>query len=369
MKMIKRIPTFSLLFLFIFILMLFSILLPKNDYSTLENKYLAKIPTPTVKSVIDGSFETKYANYLSDQFPERSVWISIKSLTETFLLKTENNGIVYGKNGYLFPKFQSFDESTYWDNVKSIVDFADAAETPVRVIVVPSAYTILTDYIPSGMPAVNEKEELNKCLPFLTSQSQFINVWDKLEEAQHDYVFYRTDHHWTTYGAYLAYLEYCETAGLIPYHAFFDAANTVDNFLGTSYSKCKKLGAVPDIISYFPFDATISFEGKSFPNIYDFTKLTTRDKYAMFLHGNHAESIIESGDGRNKRSSLLIIKDSYADSMIPFLTQNYASITCIDPRYYLDSIQELAKGDYDDILILLGFENLSCESNWVKLSF
>ncbi|MDO5137342.1 MAG: DHHW family protein, partial [Oscillospiraceae bacterium] len=137
----------------------------------------------------------------------------------------------------------------------------------------------------------------------------------------------------------------------------------------TSYSKCKKVGTLPDTISYFPFDATISYDGKTYPGIYDFTKLTTRDKYAMFLYGNHAESLVESEESRDKKGSLLIIKDSYADSMIPFLTRNYSSITCIDPRYYLGSIQELAKGDYDDILILLGFENLSGEGNWVKLSF
>lgn len=367
--MIKRIPTFALLFLMLFILLLLSLLLPKNSYSEAENKYLATMPEFSFRTLWNGTFESKYATYLSDQLPGRGTWISAKSVAESFLFKTENNGIAYGKDGYLFPKFQSFDEETYWDNVKSIQEFARVAEVPVRVLVVPSSYTVLTDFVPSGLPSVDERAELNKMLPLLASECEIIDVWDDLEKAQHDYVFYRTDHHWTTYGAYLAYRKYCETAGLVPYNAFFEVAGTAEDFLGTSYSKCKKVGTIADTISYFPFDATITFEGKTYPGIYDFTKLTTRDKYAMFLYGNHAESLVESGEGRNKKESLLIIKDSYADSVIPFLTENYANITCIDPRYYLGSIQELAKGDYDDILILLGFENLATEGTWIKLSF
>ena len=330
--MIKRVPAFVILFVTLFALLLLSIIFPKQTYSENENKYLATLPKFSFKSFWDGSFETKYGTYLSDQLPGRSAWISAKSVAESFLLKTENNGLVYGKDGYLFPKFQSYDESTDWDKLKSIHDFAMVTDTPVHVIVVPSAYTVLTDYVPSGLPAVDEREAMNKGLPILSASCNVIDVWDKLEDAQNDYIFYRTYHHWSTYGAYIAYRDYCEKAGLIPYNAFFDVANTAGDFLGTSYSKCKKVGTLPDTISYFPFDASITFDGSTYPGIYDFTKLTTRDKYAMFLYGNHAESLVESEESRNKKGSLLIIKDSYADSMIPFLTTNYASITCIDPR-------------------------------------
>ena len=367
--MVKRVPSFVILFVTLFVLLLLSILLPKQTYSENENKYLAQMPKFSFRTFWNGDFGTKYGTYLADQFPGRSAWISAKSVAESLLLKTENNGIVYGKDGYMFPKFQSYDEETYWDNLMAIRDFGREADAPVYVLVVPSAYTVLTDYVPSGLPVVDERTAMNNGLSILSAECDVIYVWNELEEAQHDYIYYRTDHHWTTSGAYIAYRDYCEAAGLLPFNAFFEAANTAEGFLGTSYSKCKKVGTLPDTISYFPFDATISFDGKSYPGIYDFTKLNTRDKYAMFLHGNHAESVVESGEGRNKKGSLLIIKDSYADSMIPFLTQNYASITCIDPRYYLGSIQELAKGDYDDILILLGFENLAVEGNWVKLSF
>ena len=366
--MIKRIPALSVLFITLFILLVLSLLLPKQTYSESENKYLATLPDFSIRTFWNGTFETKYSTYLSDQFPGRSSWITAKSIAESFLFKTENNGIVYGKDGYLFPKFQSFDQSTYWDNLKAIESFAETASSDVHVLVVPSAYTVLTDYIPSGVPSVDEKNSLKEGLPLL-SGCDVIDTWDTLENAQNDYIFYRTDHHWTTYGAYLAYQEYCSSCGLTPVIYDFSKANTAAGFLGTSYSKCKKFGMISDTISYFPVDATLTYDNKTYSGIYDFTKLTTRDKYAMFLYGNHAESHIESSEGSGKKESILVIKDSYADSMIPFLTNHYSDITCIDPRYYLGSIQELAKGDYDDILILLGFENLSCEGNWVKLSF
>ncbi|MBQ8994689.1 MAG: hypothetical protein IJ091_02630 [Oscillospiraceae bacterium] len=366
--MIKRIPTFVVLFLCLFAMMILSIVLPKQTYSENENKYLASLPDFSLRSFGNSSFETKYSTYLSDQLPGRGTWISAKSVAETFLLKTENNGIAYGKDGYMFPKFQSYDEDTYRDNLESIHDLTQVASSPVRLLVVPSAYTVLTDYVPDSLPCIDEKAALADGISVLNGV-QIVDTWSALQDAQHDYIYYRTDHHWTTYGAYLAYLEYCEEADLEPVKVDFSTAGTATGFLGTSYSKCKRVRTIADTISYFPFDATLTFDGKTYPSIYDFTKLTTRDKYAMFLYGNHAESVVESGDGNGKRGSLLIIKDSYADSVIPFLSNNYATITCIDPRYYLGSIQELAKGDYDDILLLLGFENLSSEGTWVKLSF
>ena len=95
--MIKRVPAFVILFVMLFALLLLSIILPKQTYSENENKYLATLPKFSFKSFWDGSFETKYGTYLSDQLPGRSAWISAKSIAESFLLKTENNGIVYGK--------------------------------------------------------------------------------------------------------------------------------------------------------------------------------------------------------------------------------------------------------------------------------
>ena len=364
--MIKRIPAFTLLFLLLFSMFLFSVFMPKQSYSENENKYLATLPEFSLKSFWNGSFESKYATFLSDQFPWRNTWISVKSAAESLLLKTENNGIVYGKDGYLLPKFQSYDEEIYWDNLKSIQSFNEAAETTVHILVVPSAYTVLTEYVPKDLPVVDERSTLAEGLPLL-SGCDIVDVWDVLQASQNDYVYYRTDHHWTTYGAYLAYSTYCGHAGLTPKNYDFKDAPTVTGFLGTSYSKCKKSGITADTISYFPVDAVLKFDGSTYDSLYDFTKISTRDKYAMFLYGNHAQSSVESGSREKK--SLLIIKDSYADSMIPFLSNHYATIDCIDPRYYLGSIQELCNKDYDDILILLGFENLSCEKTWVKLSF
>jgi hypothetical protein len=89
----------------------------------------------------------------------------------------------------------------------------------------------------------------------------------------------------------------------------------------------------------------------------------------MFLYGNGAERQIESSQGGGKKRSLLVIKDSFADCMIPFLTHNYESITCIDPRYYSGSFSSLAEGDYEDILIVFGFEDLAGESSIMKLGF
>ncbi|MBP0969586.1 MAG: hypothetical protein J5744_05505 [Oscillospiraceae bacterium] len=372
-KTIRPIRSFLILFLILYGLLIASVILPDREYSSTENKYLATLPSVSLKSVLNGSFAERYDTYVSDQLPGRDSWIALRSVSESFLLRTENNGVVYGEDGYLFQKYTSFVEEDLRDNIGAINCFSSKASAPVYVVIVPSSYTVLGDLLPEGAPFADQRSVMENGqtgkLGSLFSGCSYIDILSALDRHSDEYIYYRTDHHWTTDGAWLAYNVLCTHLGLDSFSRSSGKAYESEGFLGTSYSRCRRSGQIADIIKYYPFDAVLTEGGNTHDSIYDYTKLSTRDRYAMFLYGNGAERKIESAPGAGKKGSLLVIKDSFADCLIPFLTNNYETITCIDPRYWSGSFSSLAAEGYDDILILFGFEDLAGESSILKLGF
>ncbi len=372
-KTLRAIRSFLILFLILYILLVTAAVSPDRTYSESENKYLSQFPEVSLKGIFSGSFEEKYGDYVSDQFPGRDTWIAVKSIAESALLKTENNGVVYGKDGYLFQRFDSFDQSDLDDNVMSISSFAEKASAPVTVMIVPSSYCVLSDKLPTNAPFADQRSLLeNGSEGFLGSKfagCSYVDALSVLDRHNDEYIYYMTDHHWTTDGAWYAYNALCSHLGLEAFDHSSGSSHVSEGFLGTSYSKCKKIRQQADSLKYYNVSAVLTEGTNRHDTVYDFTKLSSRDKYAMFLYGNGPERKIESSPGSGKKRSLLVIKDSFADCMIPFLTHNYESITCVDPRYYADSFTSLASGDYDDILILFGFEDLAAESSILKLGF
>ncbi len=368
-NIIRRMSSFLIMFLVLYGLMLASILLPDREYSTTENKFLSSFPSLSFKSLTNGTFEERYDTYVSDQIPGRDIWIAVKSLAETALLRTENNSVIYGSDGYLFQKYLSFSREDLEENISALNAFASKASAPVYVTAVPSAYAVLSDKLPEGVPFADQRSVISGELGGLLKGCTYIDILQPLDRHSSQYIYYRTDHHWTTDGAWIAYNAICAHLGLESFIREDKNAHEADGFLGTSYSRSRRSGQQSDTILYYTVDAVLTADGVQHSSVYDFTKLYKRDKYAMFLYGNGAERVLESPQAAGKKHSLLVIKDSYADCMVPFFTSNYETVTCIDPRYYSGSFAALASGEWDDILILFGFEDLAGEPSILKLGF
>lgn len=359
---------FIIVFGFICIYSFINILIPDKEFSENENKYLAKMPALTWTSLVDGSFSQKYEKYISEQFMLRDEWISTKSVAEYALLKTENNGIVYGKDGYMFPKFYSFNADTLKTNLESVDTFSFNSLSNVYVMVVPSSYYSLVDKLPTGVPVVDESYFIDEINNYVSNSATPVSIKDVLAVNYDKYIYYRTDHHWTTYGAWLAYSQFASVSGLSPTFNYNTAtSNTVEGFLGTSYSKSKLFNAQPDTIEYFDFNGTLKRDDTIYDGLYDLDKFQQRDKYSGFLYGNSGYTEIETDFSVTKNDSILIIRDSYADSFVPFLTEHYNKIVLVDPRYYNGSYKELANTPFSDVLILFGFEDFCSEISIAKL--
>jgi hypothetical protein len=363
---------FSLFFCGLFVLDLAT---PDRTYSELENTTLTQRPTLAVSSLSADSLNryfSSYTQYVKDQVFARDGWISLQSFCETTLLqKTENGGILLGKENMLFPRTYSLLSSEVRNlpkNIAALQSLAQRYTGKVNALIVPAAAAIYPENVPANAPLIDEDAYLDEIAAAVTEAGgQFIDVRETLAAHKSEYIYYRTDHHWTTTGAYYAYAQLCGTLGLTPFDRAAHEAVSVSQFYGTHYSKARLWNAVPDTITYYDLPNTLTIytvtgAAETTPaevtGLYDTAKFDVYDKYAAFLHGNNGYSRID-GDGTGK---ILVIKDSYANSFVPYLTANYAAIDVIDFRNYnygLDAL--IAANDYDQILVLYSFDSFKSD--------
>ncbi len=402
-KALLRYPLLVLFFAFLLFYSIADSTVNDRKESELENRTLAQKPTMTIRNLLateeNQKFSYLYEQYINDQFLGRDIWISLKSRAESLLLKVENNGVVYGKDGTMYQKFFTLQEAATSGlqidaNIDALSAFADRHPGLATVMIVPSADTILTDLLPAGAPFVEEEPWLEKISDALGENARFLDLTDTLRSHSDEYLFYRTDHHWTTLGAYYSYLDYAEAVGKTPVSLDGLTAAGSDDFFGTLYSKSKLFNAQADQLTYYPaLDGQMTIQQLVDPasrqqieeayaagtlseeeyakladrtvNLYETDKLAVRDKYAMFLYGNNGFSRI-TGSGEGK---VLIIKDSYANCFIPFLLGDYAQIDVVDLRYLRDTTVDslIEREGYDDLLILYNFQSFSSDTNLVLL--
>ncbi len=377
MKKIFHYPLVLLFGLFILGFTLADFITPPQEYSELENRYLQQRPALTLRSLLDSSstgFAQSYETFISDQFVLRDQWIDLKSKSETALLKIENNNIAYGKDGYLFEKYNTLNQERLDRNVGYVQSFAQGLDIPLTVGIAPNSYAILEDKWPVGFQNLDEKAYIQKIYQQLSATSaQTLDLVAPLQAHNQDYIYYRTDHHWTTYGAYLGYSAYVQSLGMEPVDLSTLTAHQVQDFYGTYFSRCKKTNTPADTITYYDIPITsMEFNGKTVNSLYQYEQFDKRDKYAAFLYGNNGVTTIRSNNNLNhvegETSRVLVIKDSFSNCMVPFLTYQFDEVVVVDLRYLPAGLNELIQtGDFDQVLLLYCFSSFESDTNLSRL--
>ena len=363
---------FSVFFVGMFLL---DCVTPDRTVSELENTTLTQRPKVTAQILSSAGlnrFFNDYTQYTKDQIPGRDAWISLQSFVETALLqKTQSGGVLLGDNGQMFDRtygLVSSEERTLPRNIAAVASLAARCPGKVYVMVAPAASSIYPERVPAHAPLLQEESYLSQIQAAVEQAGGvYLPLEDALSAHKDEYIYYRTDHHWTTQGAYYAYSELCSALGLEPFDRAAHTAVDVPDFYGTFYSRARTWNAQPDTLTYYDLDNPLTIytvTGPGMPTegqttgLYDLDKLDVYDKYAAFLHGNNGLSRVE-GDGEGR---ILVIKDSYANSFVPFLTANYAQIDVVDLRNYnygLDAL--IAENGYDQILVLYSFDSFKSD--------
>lgn len=340
------------------------IFLSQKEKSEWENRYLSKRPEIIVSDLVSGKYMTDFESYVNDQVLGRDIFIKIKAVSESLLLKSVNNGIVKAKSGNLFSEDLS-DDDNLKKNFAAIHKFVKEIGRPVAVAIAPNATEMLKDELPKGMPVKNQSEKIADFYSdiSLLDNVRVVDLIGALNGHEDEYIYYGTDHHWTSLGAYYAY----DAISTDP--ITFDKLNfhEIDDFYGTLYAKYKGIGVRSDVISYadLPIESAVFGEINT-DTLYDLSKADVFDKYALFLYGNYGFSEIVSDKDNEK--TLVIFKDSYANSVIPYLTCDYGRIVIVDLRYYGESVKSLLEKEANaDILLLYNFDFVNEDKHFYKL--
>lgn len=320
-----------------------------KKYSENENRMLAQRPDAVLGNIADGRFMKQYEEYQSDQFVGRSFWVQLKTLADSFSGKTEENGIFNGKNAYLLEDIAEPDKEDLQDNLEAMKGFQQKySNIKMHVMLVPNAANILKRNLPAFAVTADQSALMNQVRAELGAEFNWIDVEKTMINHADEDIYYRTDNHWTTLGAYYAFQDGAEALGIteeqqIPMKAY----GVSNNFNGTlSAMSGYQTGYKEAMHIYLPEgentpQIVVNYVGeqKKSASLYDSSRLKEKDKYAMFLGGNHPVVEIKSDTERADR--LLVIKDSYANCFIPFLAPYYREILVVDPRYYTGDMEKL----------------------------
>ena len=355
--------------IFLIALMLLTSFSKKSDFSESENRTLASFPSFSWNSIMDKSFMNGFDTYFSDHFFGRSFWVNLKSNIELLTLKKENNSILLTEKGTLVEDLSKPNERKFAQNIDGILTFKEKnPDAKIYTAIAPTACDIYSDYLPYGKETWNQKEVLDKFYNEISSSSFVIDLYSTLSSKKDQYIYYGTDHHWTSLGAYYAYNQIASALDFKPYEkSSFDIEHATDSFYGT-YSSKSNISINPDTIDIYkpakPESAITEVivnngkEIKTYSDIYFREWLNKKDKYSVFLGQVQPEITIKTNVQNNKK--LLIFKDSYAHSLVPFLALHYSEIKLIDLRYTNQHYSKFANiSDYDNVLLLYNIESLT----------
>lgn len=327
---------------------LLNLIIPSKKISEEENRGLQQKPEFSVSSVTSGSYMDQYEKYQADQFVGRNAWRSLKVGFSRLAGSKEENGVFIGKKGQLLEDIAVPDQDVLKDNLKAIQNLSETyPDIPVNMILVPDAAYVLEDRMPFTATVADQSQYIAQVKKELGDSVQWIDAVKPLTRHSDEKIYYKTDHHWTAKGAYYVFQESVKTleldekmaGGYVSY-----PITTEFNGALASKSGCH-LKEKEQIDIYVPKaednDVVVNYvdEQKKTTSLYDSSKLKERDKYAVYLGGNFSVVDIRTVSESNRR--LLLFKDSYANSFVPFLTPYFREIVMVDPRYYSGTIRDI----------------------------
>ena len=339
--------------------------LPHERFSAAENRMLQKWEAPTVASVLDGSWQKQFDEYLTDHFPLRNGAVSTANTVKVILGARDLNGAWIGRNGRLFEKVGagdcSLDEGSQGiRNIALIREFAAKHDLPTTWMPVPAAFEIYGEELPA-LASPYDAEAARAALRGAVGGDRVIDLCESFRAlGKEKNLYYRTDHHWTADACAIAADAFLEKTCDRPHRT------VSDRFYGSLWSKTMLPNAVCDRVEVPDADfsgVTVVADGKEIP-VLDWAKASEKDVYTVFFGGNHGKMVIDTG---KEGKTLLVLKDSFANSFLPELLASdspYGRVVVIDLRYFKGSMTAVtAEEAPDEMLVLYELHNLLCDSS------
>ena len=282
-----------------------------------------------------------------------------------------------GDTGYEMYTYVESTAKKYADNINAI---ADAVEGTATVYMLPaplSSGITLPDALYGKDIFSDQKAAEDGIIGFMNDKVVSVPLNKAMMAHRGEYIYFRTDHHWTATGAYYAYAEFCKAAGKTPTPLESYETEEFTGFLGTFYrdtNESSHLGDNPDtVVAYHPLsaDATLDYTDKNgqvirWPIIYDQSSAPASYKYGTFVGGDQPYTIIKN-PALTDGSSCVVVKESFGNAFVPFLVDHYETVHVIDYRYWEGSVSDFVKTNgVDDVLFV---NNLSAIRSSVLVGY
>ena len=354
----------------IFIVPALFLLLPKEDFSEREKRYLAEMPTLSVQSLTDGDYTKKLSTFVADHFPGREFFVGVNAYYDLYAGR-QGSKDYFARDGRLFSMPVESEQETLQTNLAFVNDFArNLAQAgtgiPVSLMLVPSSGAVLLD-----TPAYPDGEIIS----YVYERAETENV-DLLAAFRTDpdpgRLYYRTDHHWTSEGAFQAACAYFQSRDLPCPSRETYTRQSYEPFYGSAYAASGLWLTEPDSLELWYSGnrlQVVNETGQVNDGVFYMDRLEQQDKYQVYLDGNHAlvriEKLSPSAEGR----SLLVIRDSFSNSLGCFLADAYDKVVLVDLRYYRLPLTDLLQEEgIDEILIEYSVDNFLHDANLAFLS-
>lgn len=343
----------ALFCLFLGGMLVLHLVLPDREKSEVENRTLQQVPSFSIGAVLDGSFMEETEDYIADQFPGRDGWTEGKARAEQLLGKREFHG-VYLCGDRLIAKVEEPDQALLEKDLSYVKALAEKTDIPVYLGLIPSAAEIWKDRLPAGAQSLDQAAFIHS----MTQETGLptVDYLSVLQEHAGEEIFYRTDHHWTSLGAYYGYTAVLKALGMEPLAlSSFTPQRVTEDFNGTLYSRSGVHWLTPDAIDLYVKENNFTVSSwrtgkEEAGELYDLEWLESKDKYSLFLGGNQPLCVIRNPQAQGGK--ILLVRDSYADSLAPFLATAFSEVHLVDLRHYKDSLSDYAKEQGIDAILL-----------------
>ena len=389
-----------------------------------ENRALKARPAFTFQALFNGSFTKNFEEYYADTFPLRDFFLSVNQklsnvLTQAagkndlVLIEKEgkddfggealtkepkkdvtqeqetkapyqpqvNDDEVY-ENGYiLIDKDRKAALEIYGIDKTKIRKYTDVVNRLAQKLSAQKIYALLAPtatefYSPEDYHTGNRSQKAGIAYAYEQFKQPNLKGVDAVSSiGMHldEYLYFRTDHHWTARGAYYAYSAFCQAAGLEPVPLNALKSGRIEDFVGSMYryTNADVLKDNPDYLEYFLPRRQAEgeyYDNASMKNGHHLTIVSTKvnadNKYLAFIQGDTPLSKIVTDQKNGKK--ILVIKDSFGNALVPFLTDNYEEIYVLDPRNIETDLSAFVKEHGIQDVLLINYSLIGGNTSYLK---
>lgn len=348
------------------------LIFPQREVSEMENRYLTLCPEFTWEGFLNGEFTEQFETYTADQILGKDLFVKTNVAVNRGFGISEINEVYIGKDGYLIQDYQEPD-AVLEENLNYIQMFAEKnPEIDMTMLIVPNANEIYPEVLPEFAETYSQTEIMEQIKRTLGNHISVVDATEPLLNHKEEYIFYKTDHHWTSLGAYYAYEALSPVLQVEPTSMdAFHRVTITEPFYGSLYSKAPVFTQECDSVELFlnpsgEYSVNYQVEGTTTDSMFAMEYAEQKDKYAIFFGGNYPLTIIESNSDNEEK--VLIIKDSYANCLVPMLADNFSEIHMMDLRYYHEDVTDyLQEHDIKRVVFIHNIDFISTDNNFLWL--